>query len=178
MKDKMDLVSVVQLLNQALRLEYSLIIHYPRLASVLRDAETKELALQLGSASIKHADVVANTIQQLGGTPDWSFEPFPEDTDLVRIFQTQLEKEKLARRLHRQSAGLVPGSLRDQLAELAGEEESHIKIVEDILSRLPTGDGASACLRLRNHQFATGGLRPRNFPCCLVNKPSSMLTLI
>ena len=128
---------LMDLLNRALRLEYSLIVHYPRLANTIKDEETRKLVLQLGSASIRHADVVANTISQLGGEPDWSIELYPEDMDTVKIFQTQLEKEKLALQLHRESADLVPSSsLRGELSALAMEEEQHIKIVNHILSRL------------------------------------------
>ena len=125
------------LLNQALRLEYSLIVHYPRLANTIKDEETRKLVLELGSASIRHADVVANTITQLGGEPDWSIELYPEDMETVEIFQTQLGKEKLALKLHRESADLVPSSsLQAKLSTLAREEEQHIKIVNRILSRL------------------------------------------
>ena len=54
-------------LNKALTLEYTLIVHYPRLASMIKDADTRELVNELGSASIKHADVVADAIVRLGG---------------------------------------------------------------------------------------------------------------
>jgi len=125
------------LLNQALHLEYSLIVHYPRLANTIRDEETRKLVLELGSASIRHADVVANTITQLGGEPDWSMELYPDEMDTVEIFQTQLEKEKLALKLHSESADLVPSSsLQVKLSTLAREEEQHIQIVNRILSRL------------------------------------------
>lgn len=127
----------MDLLNQALRLEYSLIVHYPRLANTIKDEETRKLVLELGSASIHHADVVANTISQLGGEPVWSLDLYPENMDTVKIFQTQLEKEKLALKLHRESADLVPSSsLGSKLNALANEEEQHIKIVDHILSRL------------------------------------------
>ncbi len=128
---------LMDLLNQALRLEYSLIVHYPRLANTIKDEEIRKLTLELGSASIRHADVVANTITQLGGEPDWSMELYPEDMGTVKIFQTQLEKEKLALKLHRESADLVPSSsLQVKLSNLAREEEQHIQIVNRILSRL------------------------------------------
>ncbi len=128
---------LMDLLNRALRLEYSLIVYYPRIAHMIKDKETRELALSLGSASIGHADVVANTITQLGGMPDWFIEPYPDHMDTKMIFQTQLEKEKQALQLHRESANLIsPGSLGDALNNLANEEEGHIQIVQSILSRL------------------------------------------
>ena len=124
-------------LNQALTLEYTLIIHYPRLASMIQDADTRKLVNELGSASVKHADVVATAITSLGGKANWSFHSFPPQVDLVDIFRTQLEKEKMARDLHQQSAHMVTaGKLRDRFEEIAKEEETHIKTVEKILKRL------------------------------------------
>ena len=136
-KPEGTLQKVIDSLNKALRLEYSLIVHYPRLANTIKDEETRKLVLQLGSASIHHADVVANTISQLGGEPDWSLDFYPEDLDLVEVFQTQREKEKLALELHRENAASVPSdSLASELSALANEEEQHIRTVDRILSRL------------------------------------------
>jgi len=135
MDEKLEQVNAI--LNKALTLEYTLIVHYPRIASMIKDQETRNLANELGRASVKHADVVANAIIRLGGQPEWSFEFFPEQGDLVAIFETQLEKEKLALDLHHQSAALVTiAGLREQFEEIAKEEESHIKTVEKILRRL------------------------------------------
>ena len=58
---------LIELLNQALHIEYSMILHYPRLASSIEDEETKKLVLELGLASTTHADVVARAIRELGG---------------------------------------------------------------------------------------------------------------
>jgi rubrerythrin len=81
---KGNLDELKSVLNRALTLEYTLIIHYPRLAAMIPDEATRKLASELGSASIKHADIVANAIIRLGGKPDWSFEPFPAKVNLVR----------------------------------------------------------------------------------------------
>jgi bacterioferritin len=125
------------LLNQTLELEYTLIIHYPRIASAIRDQETKQLAQSLGTASIGHADTVAKAITRLGGTPHWSFGYFPTEMDLKKIFEGQLEKEKLALKLHQQIVGMITDySIRNDFIELPKEEESHIKTVEQILTRL------------------------------------------
>ena len=125
------------LLNQTLELEYTLIIHYPRIASAIQDAETKQLAQSLGAASITHFDTVTNAITKLGGVPRWSFEPFPHEVNIKKIFQIQLEKERLALKLHHQIAGMtLDFSLRDKFSELAKEEGLHIQTVEKILSRL------------------------------------------
>jgi bacterioferritin len=128
---------LLDLLNQTLELEYTLIIHYPRIASAIQDAEAKQLAQSLGTASVVHFDTVTNAITKLGGVPRWSFEPFPDELDLKKIFQIQLEKEKLALKLHRQIAGMCTDfSLRDKFSELSKEEGLHIQTVEKIISRL------------------------------------------
>jgi bacterioferritin (cytochrome b1) len=128
---------LLDLLEQTLELEYTLIIHYPRIASVIHDNETKQLAVSLGTASIGHADIVAHAITKLGGTPHWSFGAFPARMDLTKIFQGQLEKEKLALKLHQQIIGLTTdSSLREKFIGMSKEEESHVKTVEKILLRL------------------------------------------
>lgn len=138
-----ELEQLLSNLNTALNLEYTLIVHYPRLAGMVRDAETREMINELSSVSIKHADIVAEAITRLGGKPNWSFEAFPSQVNLVDVFQKQLKKEETARDLHRQSAHLVSvGDFKDKLElrnkfeKIASEEESHIKIVENILERL------------------------------------------
>jgi bacterioferritin (cytochrome b1) len=129
--------TLVERLNKALRVEYTFIIHYPFIANLIQDEAARKLAIELGVASVHHAEVVANIISKLGGKPDWSFEPFPEGVDTKKLFQNQLAKERLAMQLHRGSAELVPaGSYRRDLNVLADEEEQHIQVVERILSRL------------------------------------------
>jgi bacterioferritin (cytochrome b1) len=135
--DKLSVL--VKRLNQALRVEYSLIIHYPYIVNLLRHEEVKKLATGLGAASIHHADVVATLIGKLGGEPEWSFEPFPEGSDTVKIFRSQLAKERQALQLHKGSAETSPIiSYRKVLIALATEEEQHIQVVERILSILDT----------------------------------------
>ena len=127
-------------LNQALRVEYSLIIHYPYIANLIRNRKIKTLATELGGASIHHADVVASIITRMGGKPEWAFDPFPEGADIQKIFRVQLSKEQGASQLHRGSAEMFPaGAYRDALNGLAMEEEQHIQLVEEILSLLARG---------------------------------------
>lgn len=129
---------LLDVLNQTLELEYTLIIHYPRIAEAIRDVVTKQLAQSLGTASISHFDTVSKAITKLGGVPHWSFEPFPQGLDLKKIFQLQLEKERLALKLHQQIASMTSDNfaLRDKFSKLSSEEGSHIQTVEKILSRL------------------------------------------
>lgn len=128
---------ILDLLNQALKLEYTIIIHMPRIASAIKDEKTREMAQLLGTASVKHADIVANAISSMGGVPEWGFEPVPMGKDLVEIFEMQLEKEKLAQKLHEESAGIIKDrDLKLKFKQLASDEQWHIKVVNDILARL------------------------------------------
>jgi bacterioferritin len=130
----------VKRLNKALRLEYSLIIHYPYIANLIRDRKVKTLATELGGASIHHADVVASIITRMGGKPEWAFDQFPEGNDIKKIFRVQLSKEQAALQLHKGSAEMFrAGEHREALIELATEEEQHIQVVEQILSLLSRG---------------------------------------
>jgi|APFre7841882654_1041346.scaffolds.fasta_scaffold30855_3 bacterioferritin len=128
---------LVKLLNQSLRIEYNFVIHYPRIAQLVRDEETKKLILGLCNASVHHADVVANIITHLGGKPDWSFDLFPEGMGPSEIFQIQLEKEKQALQLHQNSAALISSASQgNALNDVANEEKAHIMTVNRIIERL------------------------------------------
>ena len=134
---KDDSPRIIELLNQTLKLEYSLIIHYPRIASSIDDEENKEKAIRLGEYSTRHADVVAKAIRELGGEPIWNSDSFPKSASLTQIFRTQLDKEKLALRLHTEVANLVPNLIwRDKFTQIAKEEKEHIDLIETILSKL------------------------------------------
>lgn len=134
---KRRLARLLDALNESLRVEYTLIIHYPRLVGLLEDEEARRLVLRLGQDSMRHANIVAAAIQELGGTPQWGFDPFPEGMSLAQIFELQLEKEKLALYLHQRSCELADSpDLEKRLRQIATEEEYHINTVQLILGKL------------------------------------------
>jgi rubrerythrin len=132
-----DNIKLVDVLNQALKLEYSFVVYYPRLANAVKDEKARELVLQLGTDSIHHADVVADAISELGGEPDWYFELYPEDKDIIVIFKEQLEKEKMALDLHQLCTNMVSSNeLKEKFTKIALEEVYHIQSVDKILEIL------------------------------------------
>ena len=136
-KTGVDAARALELLSQALQIEYSMIVQYPQFAQMIQDEEIKREVLALGAASTRHADVVSQAILKLGGAPEMSFEFVDRDTDLLIIFTEQLEKEKLALTLHHQAAGLMQDdSLAEEFTRLAEEEKMHIKTVERIIEGL------------------------------------------
>jgi bacterioferritin len=129
--------TIVELLNEALKLEYGLIVHYPRIASRVQNHQAKELLEQLGIASVRHADAVAGAVSSLGGTPNWSFEQINHDLDMMTLLQIQLGKEKKALDLHQKAAGMVAdGTLRSEFRRMAAEELNHIQTVERLIRLL------------------------------------------
>jgi rubrerythrin len=132
-----DDIKLVDVLNQALKLEYSFVVYYPRLANAVKDEKARELVLQLGTDSIHHADMVADAITESGGEPDWYFELYPEDKDIITIFKEQLEKEKMAMDLHQLCANMMSSNeLKEKFIKIALEEVYHIQSVDKILEIL------------------------------------------
>jgi rubrerythrin len=112
-------------------------VQYPRLANRIKDDKIKKLAQELGTASVAHADIVASAIKKLGGSAEWAFEQLPEEEDLLKIFQVQLEKEQGAYKICIQLAGLAGDSqISQQLKGIAKDELYHIKLAEEIISEL------------------------------------------
>ena len=131
---------IMDALNEALTLEYSMIIHYPLINKAIKDLDVQDMVKVLGVDSIKHADVVADTVRSMGGKPSWNLDPAPDDIDLSKIFVSQLGKEKRAYLLHNDAARLVPdNTLRTSFENIALQELEHIKIVEYILAALNNG---------------------------------------
>ncbi|MGA9048508.1 MAG: ferritin-like domain-containing protein [Dehalococcoidia bacterium] len=127
-------------LNESLKLEYSMIIYYPLINSAIHDPEIKKMVNILGVVSIKHADTLADAITALGGIPQWDFEPAPEEIDLKKIFLLQMDKEKMALKLHTESANMTTDvSLKAKFEHIAQQEKEHIALVDNILALLDQG---------------------------------------
>jgi len=137
MKEVDTIKEAYELLSRALEVEYQIIVHSPQVARMMPEKELSVKVEQLGLDSVRHADVVAATISKLGGVPPFPrFEPLPEILDVKWFFQKQLELEHTALDLHRRASEIVGEELAPSLQRLAADERWHIKVVEDIISRL------------------------------------------
>jgi bacterioferritin len=129
--------AALALLNEALRLEYSIIIHFPRMVNMVRDARLKKYISVLGNDSVGHADAVAAAIRQMGGNPNWSFEAPPDGQDMRQIMETQLEKEHQAEKLHRKVGDLMlDPELRQRFYGMSEDEKHHAELAKKILEML------------------------------------------
>lgn len=128
--------SCASLLAQALRLEYRMIIHYPKLLTVFPETESRRVLVALGTDSIRHADAVAEVLRSMGEEPPLpALEALP-DLPLRQVFERQMEYEKLALALHTRAADLAPPEYQATLRRMAQEEELHIRGVQQILDGL------------------------------------------
>jgi bacterioferritin len=131
-----DYSEVITLLNRSLNLEYSIIIHLPRISNAFKDPVIRDKVMHLSAASVKHADTVAASIEKLGGKAEWNFESFPDDGDLVKMFEDQEAREELAHQMHSEVVRLLPEGLKPKFREIAKEEEWHVKVAQEILDYL------------------------------------------
>jgi rubrerythrin len=136
LKDK-EAQKLLNVLGQALQIEYSMIYNYSRIAAAIDDDETRTIVKALGTASIKHSNEVANVIELFGGHVAWSIKPLPGDCDLLYTFQEQMSREQLARQLHYECSEMVSDpALKARFRDIAREEEMHIQMVYKILATL------------------------------------------
>lgn len=128
---------LIEILNNILAVEYTFIVHGPRLASLVRDAEAARRITELTNISVLHADGAAKLVKRLGGEPGWAFAPFPEGLPIGEILKQQREKELLAAMLYDQASALASEEApRAWLSQQAQVERQHAKIVEQIMARL------------------------------------------
>lgn len=137
MPEKETWVRIIELSNEVLKLEYSFIVYYPKLVHPLQDQGLKQQLTLMGRDSMHQAVMIARLIEELGGQLQWTLHPFPKQLDPTGLFEAQLEKEKLARWLHRQALELAETpQLKEALRRIAQTEEGHIYLMEAILARL------------------------------------------
>jgi hypothetical protein len=128
---------LTDLLGQLLKLEYSLLVNCPRLARMIPDMQTRNLAVELGSTRVGHTDFIVKATHLFGGMPIWNFEPVPDDSDLLELFTKLREREIMLSGLYQRCVDLIEmEDLKSQFAALAEEEKDHSRTVEIIIGRL------------------------------------------
>lgn len=126
----------MELMAKTLQVEYRFLVYYHRLMDLVPNDQNRANVRMLGEDSLRHADLVSQTIRAMGGTPAFPpLEPFP-GLPVREIFQRQLEYEKLALMLHTRAAELVAPEWREPLLGIAKQERWHVLVVEKILEEL------------------------------------------
>jgi hypothetical protein len=131
-----------ELLNHALRLEYSGVTHLPRLDGTVQDVYIRYCISVLTSDSTGHAVRLASTIRELGSIPCWTIWSPPDSGNLIRLFEIQLARERICHNLYDKAAKLLAGSpLAERCNALAQDEDRHIEMVERVLKALMEKEG-------------------------------------
>ena len=134
-------LAIIDILNKVLKIEYTFIWVYPRIAELITDKKTAELFIKLGEDSAQHADKTVYMVRCLHGNPlpnllETMREP-PQESSLITVLKDMLEKEKAAAQLYREAAELTNKPVyKGLLLGEVKEEERHAKVVEAILARL------------------------------------------
>lgn len=92
--------AIVDLLNKAIRIEYPLILNYPRIIDSLKSIEqTDDEKLirdieTVGKDSFRHSGMIAQLINQCGGESAWDIEVVSRVPDVQALLNDQLKREK------------------------------------------------------------------------------------
>lgn len=134
----MENTKLIELLNEALYLEYTDIFLYLRQASMVEEEISKTFD-RLALMEMRHADNIAIQINVLGGKSEWEFDypPIKESTD--EILLEHLEREKKHINTYRTLIGLAEKERQDQLKlilkGIKSEEEGHLGAIKGLLKK-------------------------------------------
>ena len=132
----------IELLNDALRLEYAGIIHLTLLNGSVQEIYTKYAISALCTDSTNHAVKLAATIRELGGIPDWTLWDPPDNGTIIHMFEVQLAHERICLYLYDKTAQLLARNhLAEQCLNFAMDEDRHIEIMEHVLFILGKQEG-------------------------------------
>ena len=134
----MENTKLIELLNEALYLEYTDTFLYLRQASMVEEEISKTFD-RLALMEMRHADNIAIQINVLGGKSEWEFDypPIKESTD--EILLEHLEREKKHINTYRTLIGLAEEERQDQLKlilkGIKSEEEGHLGAIKGLLKK-------------------------------------------
>ncbi len=133
---------LLDLLNQALRLEYSLVVNYPRLARKMADKAIRETVDAMASASLVRAGRIAAVLSRLGEYPVWTFDAVADEMELNDLFLRYKGLEDRSTKVQKRCAELTQDQgLRSEFLQLAAENQERLRALERIarLSRYGMG---------------------------------------
>ena len=118
--------AIVDLLNKGIRVEYGMVLNYPRILDQIVNIDKSQSeefinnAERFGKDSFRHATIVAKLIEELGGEPEFEILTADRMIDVNKALVEQLGKEKLAESLYKE-AGLIAQSNQAKAKGLFGK---------------------------------------------------------
>ena len=138
--DKVDMETLIELLNGDLSREYQAIITYIQYAASVMGPyrqELKNFFLSEVPDETMHAQYLADKIAALGGVPTVTPEAVPQETDVKKMLQNIVEAERTARDNYstrsKQADELGEIGLANHLEDMADDESGHLDETEKIL---------------------------------------------
>ena len=130
----MDKDSLIKLLNYALQFEYSDVFLYPREAKEIKDEKIAKLFEEFGLMEVRHADILAIRIAELGGKPVWDFKLLSDLNDLKLILERHLEYENKAVNFYQNLIDQIDDQeIKIMLRGIKAEEETHRDKIKGLL---------------------------------------------
>jgi hypothetical protein len=128
---------ILELLNLALGLEYSMLVRLPQLRDAADRAGLGQQVWQSGEEAACHAETLTDAIRRLGGNPGWSFAAPAGEVGALGSLRMQLERELHLSRIYGKAAGLVAEpELRVLLPIFAQTERGHAHLLIKALRKL------------------------------------------
>jgi bacterioferritin len=137
-----DTANFIELLNDDLKTEFQSVVQYVQHTAMITGAEylstVDELKVHLGQ-ELHHAQVLAEQISFLGGTPVTTLAPVPEwsDSKTALAADLQLEESQLARYRDRfaQANELGLADVAEALRPLLEETQEHVRDLRGALGK-------------------------------------------
>ncbi|AVP57053.1 ferritin-like domain-containing protein [Pulveribacter suum] len=140
---------IIKLLNDALATELVCVLRYKRHYFTAQGMESPAIADELlvhANEEAAHADLIAERIVQLGGSPDFrpsslqerSHADYDESSDLRDMLHANLVAERIAVESYRQMVELIGDkdpTTRRMLEGILADEEEHADEISDWLQR-------------------------------------------
>jgi bacterioferritin len=146
-----DLKRVIEVCNEALATEIVCVLRYKRhyytATGIYSEVVAKEF-LEHAADEQRHADLLAERIAQLGGSPDFdparlstrSHTEYDASPDLVEMIREDLVAERIAIASYTEIAQWIGDgdpTTRRLFEELLADEEDHADDLQSLLERLP-----------------------------------------
>jgi bacterioferritin len=115
-------------LNKALQFEYSDVFLYPREAKLIEenDAVVASTFEEFALMEIRHADLLARRIIQLGGKPVWDFYLLSDRNELKDILARHIDYETRAVDFYDRLVEQVDDETKILLRGIKAEEQTHL----------------------------------------------------
>ena len=122
-------------LNKALQFEYSDVFLYPREAKLIKDKDEviSSLFEQFGLMEVRHADLLAKRILELGGKPVWDFFLLQDKTELKDILTRHIDYETRAVDFYGRLLEQVDEETKILLRGIRAEEQVHLDKIKGLL---------------------------------------------